>query len=338
MKIKVAVGQLAPTEDAAANWEAAMRLAEQAAQGGARLLVLPEQTMLAQRGEDAAHFAALVAPAWDWWPQAVRDAARRLDLAIVAGGFAPFGAPMAPCWHGGCPDSAGRAADPAAKAPDAAGRSWDGRPGFPAMANAGTAEDSEAHGRADSPGGAGATPDGPEGTRPWNVLLAWDPADGIIAVQAKTRLYDAFGGRESAMVRPGEAGMVRPVRLAGLTLGLVNCYELRFPEHARQLARAGAEILTLSAAWARGPLKEDQWATLARARAIENCAYLLAAGTRAKDTIGRSMIIDPAGIIRAGLADEPEGLAIAEIDTDLVAATRARVGSVPAANPRAQAR
>ncbi|MDR2374536.1 MAG: hypothetical protein LBD77_10705 [Bifidobacteriaceae bacterium] len=166
--------------------------------------------------------------------------------------------------------------------------------------------------------------------RPWNVLVAVDADGRVAACQPKARLYDAFAYRESAMVRPGPLTGARPVELAGLRLGLVNCYELRFPELARRLVAAGAEVLALSAAWARGPHKEEQWTALAKARAIENCVYLLAAGARAKDTIGRSMILDPDGVVRAGLGQEPQGLALAEVDTALIAATRQRVGSAPA--------
>jgi predicted amidohydrolase len=169
--------------------------------------------------------------------------------------------------------------------------------------------------------------------RPFNVLLAVDASGQTVACQAKTRLYDAFEYRESGMVRPGpgpgDPDGPRPVALAGVTFGLVNCYELRFPELARHLTGAGAEALALGAAWVRGPLKEDQWVTLARARAIENCAYVLAAGTRAKDTIGRSMVIDPGGVVVAGLADEPQGLALATLDTGRVAEARSRARSLP---------
>ncbi|MDR0627709.1 MAG: hypothetical protein LBG11_10735 [Bifidobacteriaceae bacterium] len=256
----VAVGQLAPGPEAEANWSVALRLIERAAASSAKLLVLPEQTMLNQQPGDPAAFARLADQTWAWWPEALAKAARRFSIALVAGGFA-------------------------------------------------SSED--------------------EDPRPSNVLVAVNAVGQVVAIQPKTRLYDAFSYRESEMVRPGPPDAGAPVELAGLRLGLINCYELRFPERARALVAAGAEVLTLSAAWVRGPLKEDHWLTLARARAIENCAYLLAAGTRAKDTIGRSMIIDPGGVIRAGLADEPEGIALAEIDSELVAATRARTASLP---------
>ncbi|MDR0592898.1 MAG: hypothetical protein LBG60_06515 [Bifidobacteriaceae bacterium] len=297
----VAVGQLAPGDDAGANWAAASRLIEQAAAGGAKLVVLPEQTMLAQPPGQPQRFARLAAAAWEWWPQALSDAARRLGVAVVAGGFAAASAqPFAA-------RPVGRAASD---------------PGL-ASNHSGPGHQSDQSDQTDQPGAAD------QDLRPWNVLVAVDQDGNPAACQAKTRLYDAFSYRESDFARPGPPHPTRPVDLAGLRLGLVNCYELRFPELARELVLGGAEVLTLSAAWARGPLKEDQWATLARARAIENCAYVLAAGTRAKDTIGHSMIIDPGGVVRAGLSGEPEGLALAEVDTDVIAQTRALVGSVP---------
>ncbi|MDR2381545.1 MAG: hypothetical protein LBE08_10325 [Bifidobacteriaceae bacterium] len=177
-----------------------------------------------------------------------------------------------------------------------------------------------------APGSSAA--DAPGDARPFNVLVAVDPAGELEYCQAKTKLYDAFDFRESGMVRPG-AGDSRPVQLAGVRFGLVNCYELRFPELARRLVGLGAEALCISAAWVRGPAKEDHWVTLARARAIENSAYVLAAGTRAEDTIGRSMVIDPGGVVIAGLADEPQGIAVAQLDTARLRAVRERTRSAP---------
>ncbi|MDR1117726.1 MAG: hypothetical protein LBL01_00295 [Bifidobacteriaceae bacterium] len=319
MEVKVAVGQLDPTEDARRNWDVALALAERAAGAGARLLVLPEQTMLAQRAGEPERFARLAREAWEWWPAAVSEAAGRLGLALVAGGVAPSAgaAPAAP--------SSPVSAHPAAAAPD-----------LPAPAATPSASK---RGPRTPAGGSPLGPDraapapvaGPDAgdTRPFNVLLAVDAAGREVARQAKTRLYDAFGFSESAMVRPGPAAAPRPVELEGVRFGLVNCYELRFPEHARRLVAAGAEALALGAAWVRGPLKEDQWATLARARAIENCCYVLAAGTRAKDTIGRSMVIDPAGVAVAALADQPQGIALARLDTDRIAEVRDHARSLP---------
>jgi predicted amidohydrolase len=289
MKTTVAVGQLAPTEDTQDNWRAAARLIEAASGQGAQLLILPEQTMLAQRAGDPARFAALASEAWAWWPNALADAARRFDIALVAGGFATL-------------------SDPARTVSDLAS----------GLSRRLAAQSGSAPADSDP--------------RPWNVLLAVNQR-GVVTCQAKTRLYDAFNYRESDMVRPGRGPEYdpepNPVDLAGVRFGLINCYELRFPELARGLIAAGAQALALGAAWTRGPLKEDQWGTLARARAIENCAYVLAAGTRAKDTIGRSMVISPGGVVIAGLADEAEGLAVTTIDTDCVLEARQRAGSMP---------
>jgi predicted amidohydrolase len=277
----VAVGQLAPTEDARDNWETAERLIIQAAGQGASLLVLPEQTMLAQRAGAPERFTALAREAWGWWPEALAAAARDHAIAVIAGGFAALTA-----------------------------ANLDG-PASASLAQAVPSEDAA----------------GPD-ARPWNVLVAVDADGQTVACRPKTRLYDAFTYRESDLVRPGTAAGRSPFMLAGLRLGMVNCYELRFPECARSLALDGAGVLALGAAWTRGPAKEDQWQTLARARAIENCAYVLASATRTKDTIGRSMIIDPIGTIRAGLGGEPEGLALAQIDTAAIETARDQAGSV----------
>jgi apolipoprotein N-acyltransferase len=70
------------------------------------------------------------------------------------------------------------------------------------------------------------------------------------------------------------------------------------------LIDAGADVLAVPAAWVRGPLKEDHWVTLLRARAIENTAYVIGAAQTGSHYCGRSMIIDPMGVIVASLGDE----------------------------------
>ena len=63
----------------------------------------------------------------------------------------------------------------------------------------------------------------------------------------------------------------------GLTLGVMTCYDLRFPELARVLVDAGATVLAVPAAWVAGTGKAEAWGDLVRARAIENTAYVVAA-------------------------------------------------------------
>ena len=133
---------------------------------------------------------------------------------------------------------------------------------------------------------------------------------------------------------PGSAPVA--CTLAGVRIGLPICYDVRFPELSRALAVAGAELLVLPAAWAAGLFKEEHWVTLVRARAIENTMWVAAVGqvpdpdeppTRAATGIGRSMLVDPLGVVRADLGPAP-GVTVAEVDTGLIATVRATLPSL----------
>ena len=78
------------------------------------------------------------------------------------------------------------------------------------------------------------------------------------------------------MVAPGAEPVL--AELAGLRIGLLTCYDIRFPELARDLVARGADLLVVPAAWAAGLFKEEHWVTLVRARAIENTVWVAAAG------------------------------------------------------------
>ncbi|MGZ5406021.1 MAG: carbon-nitrogen hydrolase family protein [Nocardioides sp.] len=134
--------------------------------------------------------------------------------------------------------------------------------------------------------------------RPWNTLVLRGAAT---ADYRKVHLYDSFGHRESDRLSPGGISAVT-VELGGLTLGLMTCYDLRFPEQARALVDAGAEVLVVPAAWVAGERKVDHWRTLVRARAIENTAYVVAVGQPGPRYTGHSMVVDPLGdvIVEAG--------------------------------------
>ncbi|UIN19390.1 deaminated glutathione amidase [Herbaspirillum frisingense] len=143
----------------------------------------------------------------------------------------------------------------------------------------------------------------------------------IIACYHKLHLYDAFSGRESRNVQPGD--VVPPlVGIGGMHIGMMTCYDLRFPELARRLAVDGAQVLVLPAAWVKGPLKEMHWETLLRARALENTAYVVAVGECGERNIGQSMVIDPFGlpIVQAG---ESPNLVFATLDPQRLEIARA---------------
>ncbi|HAS1185150.1 TPA: deaminated glutathione amidase [Enterobacter cloacae] len=142
----------------------------------------------------------------------------------------------------------------------------------------------------------------------------------IIASYAKLHLYDAFSIQESRLVDPGEC--VPPlIAVDGLNIGLMTCYDLRFPELALSLALQGADVLVLPAAWVKGPLKEHHWATLLTARALDTTCYVVAAGECGNKNIGQSRVIDPLGVTIAAAAEGPV-LLMAEIISERIALAR----------------
>jgi deaminated glutathione amidase len=158
--------------------------------------------------------------------------------------------------------------------------------------------------------------------RPYNTLVAVGPDGAVTATYRKVHLYDSFGYRESDRLLPGEVGPVT-LKVGDLVVGLMTCYDLRFPEYARLLVDAGADVLVVPAAWVRGPLKEDHWETLLRARAIENTGYVVAAAQTGASYSGSSMIVDPMGVAVARLGDET-GVVTADLSLDWVREVRER--------------
>jgi predicted amidohydrolase len=94
--------------------------------------------------------------------------------------------------------------------------------------------------------------------------------------------------------------------VGGLTVGLMTCYDLRFPELGRLLVERGADVLVVPAAWMAGDRKVDHWRTLVLARAIENTAYVVAAAQPTPRYTGHSMVVDPRGDVLAEAGDGDE--------------------------------
>lgn len=157
--------------------------------------------------------------------------------------------------------------------------------------------------------------------RPHNTAVAVD-ATGIRATYRKQHLYDAFGHAESDWIAPGELGEPETFEVGGLRVGLMTCYDLRFPEAARTLVDAGAEVIVVPSEWVRGPLKEFHWQTLLAARAIENTVYVVAADHPAPIGVGLSQIVGPQGVALATVGSA-EGLALASLDPAEIARVRA---------------
>jgi predicted amidohydrolase len=174
--------------------------------------------------------------------------------------------------------------------------------------------------------------DGPDG-RIVNRGLMLDDSGAIRGRYDKIHMFDiqlseAEVYRESTYVSPGSEAVVEetPWGLIGHTI----CYDLRFPHLYRDLAHAGAEVLTVPAAFT-AKTGEAHWHVLNRARAIENGAFVVATCAHGPcpgggAAYGHSLIVDPWGKV---LADGGEGTAVvrARIDLDEVAAARARIPS-----------
>jgi deaminated glutathione amidase len=129
--------------------------------------------------------------------------------------------------------------------------------------------------------------------RPYNTLAVVGP-EGLRASYRKIHLYDSFGYKESDRLLAGDIDPV-VVDVAGYRVGLMTCYDLRFPELARDLVSKGAELLVVPSAWVAGERKVDHWRTLLKARAIENTVYVAAAGQPGPRYTGHSMIVGPLG-------------------------------------------
>jgi predicted amidohydrolase len=169
-----------------------------------------------------------------------------------------------------------------------------------------------------------------------SVHVGPDGADR--AVYRKLHMFDVVVGgrdyRESDGEAPGDA-IVASSLGDGTSVGLTICYDLRFPELYRKLAVGGARVLTVPSAFTE-PTTRDHWEVLLRARAIENQAFVIAANQVGRHapglrTGGRSMIVDPWGLV---LAQAPDTETYVIADLDLARQDRIRTDLPSLANRR----
>ena len=144
--------------------------------------------------------------------------------------------------------------------------------------------------------------------------------------------------RESATYEPGDRAVT--ARAGDLKLGMTVCYDLRFPALYRALALAGAEVMTVPAAFTR-PTGEAHWEVLMRARAIETGAFVLAPaqGGRHEDgrgTWGHSLAVAPWGEVIGKLAHDEPGVLIVDLDLAAAAKARAAIPNLVNARPFAE--
>jgi deaminated glutathione amidase len=177
--------------------------------------------------------------------------------------------------------------------------------------------------------------------RCFNTSVHVGPDGEIRAVYRKIHLFDVeVAGavyRESELEDPGEEIVVSDTT-GGVQLGLSICYDLRFPELYRILAVRGARVVAIPAAFTLATTR-DHWATLVRARAIENQAFMVAAnqiGPHPPDhrSGGRSLIVDPWGVVLAQAPDEETAI-VAELDLERQEEIRAELPSLANRRPEA---
>jgi deaminated glutathione amidase len=250
--VRLAVAQFAPTADPAANLAEAAALVADAAERGARLVVLPEYASFFEP-RMGPRFALHAQPLDGPFVAGLQEAAARADAVVVFG-----------------------------------------------LVETG------------------------DDARFRNAAVAVS-GDGVVAVYRKTHLYDAFGAEESRWVEPGALEPAQTFLVDGLRVGLQTCYDLRFPEVTRVLADAEVDLVLVPADWVPGEGKVHAWRTLLAARAIENTAFVAAAGQIPPAGVGTSLVLDPAGAVLAELGEE-RGIAVADLDPE-------RVREVRAANP-----
>jgi len=136
------------------------------------------------------------------------------------------------------------------------------------------------------------------------------------SVYRKIHLYDALGFKESKKLVAGSI-IERPTRTSVGNLGLLICYDMRFPEISRILTVNGASILASPSAWVAGFMKQEHWEIMVKARAIENGVYIIAPNQVGNIYCGHSMVIDPFGSTLADMGNR-EGIEIIDIDSSRI--------------------
>jgi len=178
----------------------------------------------------------------------------------------------------------------------------------------------------------------PDDDRFTNRSFMIDPSGQIVAQYDKIHMFDVTLSeteqyRESDGYRAGDHAVIADTAFG--KIGMTICYDIRFPHLYRGLAKSGASILLIPAAFAQ-PTGRAHWEVLLRARAIETGCFVIAAAQtgehqtsqgRPRKTYGHSMIVSPWGEILAD-AGEDQGIIYADLDLSLVESTRARVPSI----------
>jgi deaminated glutathione amidase len=316
--VRVAAVQLNSTADRAANLAGADRLTRAAAADGAKLIVLPEKWSVIGSEQDLRAGAEQLSGTWS-------DSGGLVDGQGGVSEDRP-GSDRSSGGRGGSGEGSGGPSRDRGGPADGPAIAW-------ARAIAQELEiDLVAGSIAERVGGR---------EKLANTSVHIDPRGAVKAVYRKVHMFDVeIDGkayRESDVEEPGQE-IVLSQTADGIDLGLSICYDLRFPELFRILAVRGARVIALPAAFTL-PTTRDHWETLVKARAIENQAFVIAAnqigphpgGMRSG---GRSMIVDPWGVVLAQ-APDGEGYIVAELDLARQLEIRAKLPALANRRPAA---
>lgn len=168
----------------------------------------------------------------------------------------------------------------------------------------------------------------PGETHVYNAVVAIGPDGALIGRYRKQHLFDALGWKESDRLLPGDPNDRLVFSAGDIAVGVMTCYDVRFPELARALADDGADLIAIPSAWVAGENKLEQWQALTTARAIENVCYVAGAVQLPPTYTGGSRVVDPWGRVIAEAAPDEEGLVVAELSADEVKRSRDRMPSL----------
>lgn len=143
------------------------------------------------------------------------------------------------------------------------------------------------------------------GFRTYNTTVTIDDKGKIANVYRKTHLYDAFDMRESDQNIPGTE-KPKVFKIKNINIGVIVCYEIRFPEMSRTLALNGADLILVPSNWIKGYNKEDFWLSSIKTRAMENTVYVGTSNQIGNISTGITSFVDPLGIIVERATEEEE--------------------------------
>ncbi len=152
--------------------------------------------------------------------------------------------------------------------------------------------------------------------RVYDTSFVINQSGKVISTYRKIHLYDALGFRESDKMTSGSK-IAKPVMTSLGKVGMMICYDLRFPEMSRSLAVAGSEVLVVPSAWVKGNMKEEHWITINKTRAIENGCYVIAPDQVGNIYCGRSLVVDPYGKVLLDMKKK-QGIGFVNIDLNKV--------------------